>query len=297
MRKHTFGEWMLAVRPWSFPASAMPIIVTLTYLLWSGAEVNWLKGIWVLLTMIAFHAAGNTWSDYFDFKKGVDRDDTYGAISLTTGMFNAKEILVLAVSLLVVACISGIALFMCTGNITLWCGLAGAVLVLLYPFLKFNALGDLDILLCFAFIPAVGTSFAVTGAIDWSVLLIALPVGLITDGILHCNNTRDMAHDKRAGIKTMAMGLGRNVSAWLYGFEVIFPFAWIAVCSIIGLMPIYTIAIFLTLPVAIGCAKTMVTSRNDEGIQTIADLDVRTANLQLFFSVMLSLSFVVAYFL
>ena len=78
---------MLAVRPWSFPASAMPIIVTLTYLLWSGAEVDWLKGIWVLLTMIAFHAAGNTWSDYFDFKKGVDRDDTYGAKSLTTGMF------------------------------------------------------------------------------------------------------------------------------------------------------------------------------------------------------------------
>ena len=71
MKQHTFGEWMLAVRPWSFPASAMPIIVILTYLLWSGAEVNWLKGIWVLLTMIAFHAAGNTWSDYFDFKKGT----------------------------------------------------------------------------------------------------------------------------------------------------------------------------------------------------------------------------------
>lgn len=288
---------MLAVRPWSFPASAMPIIVTLTYLLWSGAEVDWLKGIWVLLTMIAFHAAGNTWSDYFDFKKGVDRDDTYGAKSLTTGMFKAKEILVLAISLLVIACVSGIALFFCTGNITLWCGLAGAVLVLLYPFLKFNAFGDLDILLCFAFIPAVGTSFVVTGAIDWSVLLIALPVGLITDGILHCNNTRDMTHDKRAGIKTMAMGLGRKASAWLYGFEVVFPFLWVAVCSIIGLMPIYTIAIFLALPVAIGCAKTMITSRSDEGIEIIADLDVRTANLQLFFSVMLSLSFVAAYFI
>ena len=27
MKKHTFGEWMIAVRPWSIPASAMSIIV------------------------------------------------------------------------------------------------------------------------------------------------------------------------------------------------------------------------------------------------------------------------------
>ena len=118
-------------------------------------------------------------------------------------------------------------------------------------------------------------------------------MGLITDGILHSNNTRDMIPDKRAEIKTMAMGLGKKASARLYSFEVIFPFVWIAVCSIMGLMPIYTVFIFLTLPVALGCSRTMIKAVNSDS-DIIADLDVRTANLQLMFSVILSITFVVS---
>lgn len=294
--KHTFKEWMIAVRPWSFPASAMPIIVTLAYLFFKGAEINWLYGIWVLVTMILFHTAGNTWSDYYDFKKGVDREDTFGAKTLTTGMFKPEEIRKLSVILLAIACISGIGIFVCTGFVTLWCGLAGAALILLYPYLKFHALGDLDIVLTFAFIPTVGTSFAVTGAIDWNVLLIALPVGLITDGILHSNNTRDMIHDDRAGINTLAMSIGLERAAWLYAFEMTFPFIWIGILSVAGFMPVHTVIIFLTLPVALGCAKTMMNASKGS-YDIIADLDVRTANLQLMFSVLLSAAFVAARFI
>jgi len=170
------------------------------------------------------------------------------------------------------------------------------LLTVLYPFLKYNALGDLDILLNFAVLPTLGTSFAVTGAIDWSVLWIAVPVGLITDGILHSNNTRDIASDGVAQIRTMAMGLGTKASAWLYSFEVIFPYAWIAVCSIAGLMPLSTIIIFLTLPVAMGCSRTMMKSIKG-GSDIIADLDVRTANLQLLFSALLSVALIVDKFI
>lgn len=296
MKKHTFGEWMIAVRPWSIPASAMPIIVTLAYLFHKGSEINWLYGVWALIGMVLFHLAGNTWSDYFDYKKKVDAEDTFGAKTLTTGMFQPKEIKNLALGLLIAATICGLGLFAVTGLPLLWIGLAGVACTLLYPMLKFNALGDLDILLTFAFLPTLGTSYAATGAIDWNVLLIALPVGLITDGILHSNNTRDMLTDKRAGIKTMAMSLGNNVSAWLYGFEVIFPFIWIGVCSITGLMPLTTLAIFLTLPIAIACAQSMKFSLTG-GAGVIADLDVRTANLQLLFSLLLTAAFIVGKFI
>jgi len=293
MKKHTFGEWMIAVRPWSFPASAMPIIVTVTYLFWKGSEIDWLMALWVLVTMILFHSAGNTWSDYFDYKKKVDADDTFGAKTMTTGMFEPSEIKGLALGLLTVACLSGIGIMLCTSIGILWFGLAGALLAMAYPFLKYNAFGDLDIVLTFAAIPTVGASLAVTGAIDWSVLWIALPVGLITDGILHTNNTRDMMTDRRAGIRTMAMGLGVKASAWLYVFEVIFPFVWVAFCSFFAVMPYSTIIIFLTLPVAIACAKTMKNSVKG-GATMIADLDARTANLQLMFSLLLSTAFVVS---
>lgn len=287
---------MIAVRPWSFPASAMPVIVTAAFLFWKGYEISWGFAIWALLNIIVFHAAGNTWSDYFDFKKKVDADDTFGAKTLTTGMFEPKEIYRLSVALTVVAVAGGLALMALTGLPLLWIGLGGLVCTLLYPMLKYNALGDLVILLAYAFLPTLGTSFVAAGGIIPSVLIVALPLGLITDGILHSNNTRDMKTDSRAGIRTMAMSLGVKSSAVLYGFEMIFPFIWVGVCSICGFMPLATIIIFMTLPVAIGCAKTMMNSV-EGGVHMIADLDVRTANLLLMFSLLLTVSFVIARFI
>lgn len=287
---------MIAVRPWSFPASAMPVIVTTAFLFWRGYDISWGFAIWALLNIIVFHAAGNTWSDYFDFKKKVDADDTFGAKTLTTGMFDPKEIKTLALTLTAVAVAGGLALMALTGLPLLWIGLGGVLCTLLYPYLKFNALGDLVILLAYAFLPTLGTSFVAAGEVIPSVLIIALPLGLITDGILHSNNTRDMATDARAGIKTMAMALGTKSSAILYGFEMLFPFLWIGVCSIAGFMPIWTVAAFMTLPVAIACAQTMKNSVS-AGSQLIADLDVRTANLQLMFSFLLTVAFVVARFI
>ena len=153
----------------------------------------------------------------------------------------------------------------------------------------------IDILLTFGFLPTLGTSYAATGIIDWNVLLIAVPVGLITDGILHSNNTRDITTDRRAGITTMAMSLGTRWAAWLYGFEMIYPFAWVGICSMAGILPIHTIVIFMTLPIAMGCAKTMKNSVGQNPM-LIADLDVRTANLQMLFSLLLSASLIAAKF-
>ena len=296
MKKHTFKEWVIAVRPWSFPASAMPIIVTLAYLFWTGAELNWLLGLWALVGMVLFHCTGNVWSDYFDFKKKVDAEDTFGAKTLTTGMFKPEEIRNLAIGFLVVSVACGLGLLAVTGLPLLWIGLAGVACTLLYPVLKYNALGDFDIVMAFAFLPTLGTSYVATGAIDWNVLFVALPVGLITDGILHSNNSRDVVADRCAGISTMAMSMGAEKSVWLFGFEMLFPYVWVAALSMAGLLPVYTVFIFLTLPIAIGNARTMAKSLK-AGVEMIADLDVKTANLQLMFSVLLTAALVAAKFI
>ena len=296
MGKHSLGQWLFEVRPWSFPASAMPVIVTTAFLFWKGYEISWGFAVWALLNIIVFHAAGNTWSDYFDFKKKVDADDTFGAKTLTTGMFQPKEIKNLALSLTAVAVAGGLTLMALTGLPLLWIGLGGVLCTLLYPYLKFNALGDLVILLAYAFLPTLGTSFVATGAVIPRVLIIALPLGVLPECIVHSNNTRDMVTDARAGIKTMAMAMGTKSSAILYGFEMLFPFVWIAAFSIAGFMPIWTVIAFMTLPVAIACAQTMKNSV-EGGVEMIADLDVRTANLQLMFSLLLTVAFVAARFL
>ena len=86
------------------------------------------------------------------------------------------------------------------------------------------------------------------------------------------------------------------MSAWFYGFEMIFPFIWIAVLSLTGILPYTTVLIFLTLPVAIACSKTMMNSI-EGGVQMIGDLDVRTANLQLMFSIILTIGLIAGRFI
>ena len=79
----------------------------------------------------------------------------------------------------------------------------------------------------------------------------------------------------------------------LYAFEVFFPFVWVAVLSICGIMPMSTIISFIALPIAIACAQTVKNSV-EGGKKMLADLYPRTANLHLVYTGLLTLAFVFA---
>lgn len=292
-KRHTFKDWFLATRPWSFPASSMPVAVTLAFLYWRGFEVNWPVGLWTLLSVILFHAAGNTWSDYSDFKRGVDREDTIGGMSITSGEFLPGEIKCLSMLLLAVAAVSGLSLMLATGLPTLYLGLAGIALTMMYPFLKYHALGDIDIFLTYSLLPVMGTSYVATGAFVMDVLWLVLPIGLITVGILHINNTRDIEHDKRAGIHTFAMLAGKRASAFIYCMEVTLPFVWVVGCVIYGSMPLWSLIVLLALKPAIDNSRKALLFPK-EGMQAVVGVDEATAKLQLMFSLLLVVSFFIA---
>ena len=292
-KRHTFKDWFLAARPWSFPASSMPVAVTLAFLYWRGFEVNWLVGLWTLLSVILFHAAGNTWSDYSDFRRGVDREDTIGGMSITSGEFLPSEIKCLSMLLLAVATVSGLSLMLATGLPTLYLGLAGIALTMMYPFFKYHALGDVDIFLTYSLLPVMGTSYVATGAFVMDVLWLVLPIGLITVGILHINNTRDIEHDKRAGIHTFAMLAGKRASAFIYCMEVTLPFVWVVGCVIYGSMPLWSLIVLLALKPAIDNSRKAFMFPK-EGMEAVIGVDEATAKLQLMFSLLLVVSFFVS---
>lgn len=295
-KKHSLKAWLFATRPWSFPASTMPVVATLAYLFWIGEAVNWLIGLWTLVTVVLFHAAGNTWSDYFDFKRGVDTENTIGGTSITSGDFRADEIKRLSSWLLAIAVLSGIALTYCTGLPTLYFGLAGCILTLLYPTLKYHALGDLDIFLTYSLLPILGTSFVATGYIVENTLWLVLPIGFITMGILHINNMRDIEHDRLAGIHTFAMLIGKRASAVIYSLELLLPFLWIVGCAIYGSMPVWSLLVLVTLKPAIdNSRKAIAFSRSDS--ESVNGVDEATAKLQLMFSILLAVSFLISYWI
>lgn len=283
-KKHTLKDWIMVTRPWSFTASGLTVVTALVYLNWLTGAVDWGYGWWAVGAIILFHAAGNTWSDYHDFRSGVDTVE--GAISIPTlreGIFTPKQVRNLSLILLALAVASGVALMYFTGWWLLAIGIGGILCTLCYPYLKYRALGDLVILLAYGFLPAIGTSFVALGHIDWRVLWVALPVGLLVDAILHANNTRDMATDRRASIRTMAHGLGLRGSVVLYVLEVLFPFVWVAVLVPFKIFPLWSLMLVAVMRVAMRNSAQMRAYKETENPAEIATLDQRSAQLQMLF--------------
>ncbi|MBR5150048.1 MAG: prenyltransferase, partial [Bacteroidaceae bacterium] len=152
-----------------------------------------------------------------------------------------------------------------------------------------NALGDVDIFLTYSLLPILGTTYVATGAIDAEALWLALPIGLITVGILHANNARDIEHDRLAGIRTFAMNVGKKASAIIYCAEVILPFVWIAAGIVFGVFPILSLLVLPALkPVLDNVKKVM--RFPVEGEKMLWGIDEATAKIQLIFSVLLAVS-------
>ena len=294
--KHSFKDWVVATRPWSFPASAMPVLVTIAWCWAQGTAFNGWLALWALVNIIFVHAAGNVWSDIADYRRGVDAKDTFGVQLLVNGDFTPQEFKRLSVTLNIIAVAGGLALVALTGLPLLYIGIAGIALSLLYPHLKYHALGDLVIILCYSVLPMTGTSFIVSGAIHWPVLWLAVPVGLITVAILHANNVRDIETDSRAGISTFPMLTGRQFGVWLYAAEVLVPFLWLVGLMIARVEPWWLGIAFLAMPVAVKNARTILAYKQG-GKESYANLDERTAQLQLLFSLLLIIGLLLSRYL
>ena len=129
---------------------------------------------------------------------------------------------------------------------------------------------------------ALGMTYAGTGTYDWSVLLPALPVGIISEGILKAR----AAH---------ASGMNTKKDAISYCVMTMLPYVGVGVISMAGFLPVYTVFVFLTIAIAIACTTTMFKNLG-QGDLLLADLEARTSNLQIIFSIILSASLIIARF-
>ena len=293
--KHSLKDWILATRPWSFPASVMPVLVTVVWLWSRGVEVNWWLALLAVVNIVLVHAAGNVWSDIADYRRGVDAEDTFGTRQLVEGQFTTDEFRRLSLWLNVAAIGLGLVMVGLTGWPLLVIGVAGILLSLCYPRLKYVALGDVVIILCYALLPMLGTSYIVSGAVHTDVLWLAVPVGLITVAILHVNNLRDVSTDRRADIRTFPLLTGNRVGAWVYVIEVLLPFVWLVGLVIADIGSWGLLLALLTLPLAVKNVRTLFSS-SDYRLSG-AHLDEGTAQLQLAFSLCLVAGMALCHFL
>lgn len=300
MGKHSFKEWFAVTRYWSFSVSTMPLIVAFAYLFAKGlvpcGVLPWGILCLSLLGVVLLHAAGNVLSDWFDYRSGVDNKDAYAVPNLVFGHFQPKEYLVFSIILFVLGIIDGLALVAICGKGVLIVGIIAVALTALYSFFKYHALGDADIFIVFGVLTVIGLAYAVTGEWHFDALVLSVPIGIITVSVLHANNTLDIPTDGGAGIKTFAMLIGEKASAVLYCCYMLLPFICVTVSVIAGWLPLFSLVCLLAAPKAWKNFK-QAASYPKVGREAMKGLDFQSSQLQLQFSLLLSIGLLISFWL
>lgn len=206
--------WLLAARPATLTAAAVPVVVGTACAVAVGAFHGGaaLAALWGAMFI---QVGTNFANDVFDFEKGADTDARLGPTrAVAAGMLTPRAMrrgMVVAFGL---ATLCGLYLTWVAGWVVVAIGVASVASGIAYtggPFpLGYHGLGDLFVMGFFGFVAVCGTAFVQVGAVPELAWWASLPVGGIATAILVVNNLRDRATDALAGKRTLAVRLGRR---------------------------------------------------------------------------------------
>ncbi len=296
----TTKNWIIATRPWSFPASAMPALFAMAYVFYmqdSIESIHWGYGVAALLGAVLFQASGNLIGDYFDYMYKVDRKESLGSSRmLVDGVFTPKTIFWFGLIVLCMGILLGLFLWSQTGNDLLWIGIVGALGTFFYYKLKYMALGDVLIFVIYGPLIALGTAFVMTNQLYWEVVVLSIPIAFLVVNILHANNTRDMRDDKLANIKTQALLLGEKGSRIQYTFLAIGAYVAVAIFVLLNMISPLALLVIVTLPLAKKNINLIKQAKIDKP-EIIKDLDAMSAQLVMAFTLMYALGIFIGYWI
>ena len=293
-RPSSLALWAVAVRAFSFTASIIPPTVGAMLAFLHEVPTRWALFPLVLVASVFFHAGTNLVNDYYDYKNNVDRRGTLGSSGLLVrGLIPARSIIRGAVVFFVLGTLIGLYFVSIRGLPILTLGIIGLLGGYFYtggPIgYKYRAMGEPLVFMLMGPLMVVGSYIVLTGKFGWDVVLVSLPVGCLVAAILQSNNLRDIADDKKAGVKTTAILIGRKPAKVEYFTLVLSAYVITAVLAAVKIVPVWSLAVLITLPAAarnLRIVRKMATGNARE----YAAIDVQTAQLHMAFGVVLILS-------
>ena len=249
-----------ALRPWSFSASLMPVLLGCAVAHKKTGEFSLAILILTSLCALSVHGAGNLVNTYYDFVKGIDSKKSDDR-TLVDQLLTRDEVVTLGAVLYGFGCIGFVLLvilsparmehlalvyfgglsssFMYTGGIGFKVyHIYNDDLTLKIKYIhsfkcgQYIALGDVMILIIFGPITVLFSYLAQSGQTEWATIYYAIPLALNTEAILHSNNTRDMKTDRRAGIVTLAILIGTPASIVLFACLLFLPYVMFTVVAL-----------------------------------------------------------------
>lgn len=220
MKVNSFSAWVLAVRPYSLGASAIPVAVG-SALAWSDGGFKPAVCMLCLLFAMLTQCTANLVNDLCDFLRGADRPDRLGPDrAFAKGYITLPAMKAGIACFTLAAAAAGGGLLFFGGWKLLFVGLACLFFAYVYtagPWpLAYHGLGDVAVIVFFGVIPTGFTYLIQTGAWTPQVTAAALACGLVIDTMLWINNFRDRKEDARCGKRTVVVLFGERFGRWGY---------------------------------------------------------------------------------
>ncbi|MEG0948844.1 MAG: 1,4-dihydroxy-2-naphthoate polyprenyltransferase [Bacteroidales bacterium] len=238
-------EWFLAARPKTLLVGVAPVLAG-SALAYAFGKFNWIPALICLVFALLAQITSNFVNDYYDFKKGTDREDRLGPErAVATGKISAKAMWRATLITISLALLVGLSLIYYGGWWLIGVGALVAVFAFAYsggPYpLSYHGLGDIAVLIFYGIVPVVFTYYVQAHDFPVDVWLASIGVGLVGVNVLIVNNYRDMETDAVSGKRTTVVIFGRERMALVYlvncilaynlGYAVIgyTSFLWIAI--------------------------------------------------------------------
>ena len=251
VKTNSLKAWVLASRPKTLAGAVAPVLVGIAYGVFTTATAGAagktgiviVPSVLCILFAVLMQIDANFINDYFDWKKGADKDGRLGPERactqgwITPGAMKKGIATVTAVSFLI-----GLPLIYYGGWPMAVVGIFCILGAFLYTTrLSYLGFGDIMVVLFFGIIPVFFTYHVIiwrgldfpymlslegggnSGAaalgyivFGWIPLLSGLAVGLVTDNLLIVNNYRDRTQDAENGKKTLVVRCGAKAAEWVY---------------------------------------------------------------------------------
>lgn len=258
--------WFRNARPTSLPQSVMPSVLAV-FLALQAEDFSLIMALCAVAGVIAAHLSFNLFDDYFDYiRKRSDyrvelkhegfRARVSKCTYLTSGAATVGELLAVCIITLLLALGIGILIFAYRGMPVLYIAVMAAALSFFYSApplrLSYHGLGELVIGIVFGPLNMAGTYYAACGQMDWEILFVAVPVGLLVMNIVYVHSILDFIPDKKAGKMTMAVLLD-NQKAMLAveGVIVFLPYISVIYGMLSGYLSLWYCLVFLTMSMAV----------------------------------------------
>jgi 1,4-dihydroxy-2-naphthoate octaprenyltransferase len=230
VKKATPRDWIGGARLRTLPLAVAPVALgTASAHLLSDGGWHWVRALLALAVAVFLQIGVNFANDYSDGVRGTDRYRVGPSRLTGSGAAKPRTVLVVALVFFALGAVAGLALVVTSGYY--WLIVVGAVAIVAAYFYTggkrpygYYGLGELFVFVFFGLVATVGTTYTQVGTVNIESWLSATAAGLFACAVLMVNNIRDLAQDKAAGKRTLAVLVGLRAARALFAVLVVVPY-------------------------------------------------------------------------